>query len=199
MYSLQAMFSGIIEEIGIVEHISSKKNLSALKVRAQKTIKGVKPGASIAVDGTCLTVTGVKNNVLTFDIMRESLLATTLGNLKIKAKVNLERALKAGGRIDGHFVTGHVDTVGVIKDKVTKVNYTELRIGLTKDVARVIVPKGSVCLDGVSLTVGEVKKSFFSVYLIPFTEKGTTLGAKKKGDRVNIETDILAKYVVNKN
>jgi len=193
------MFSGIIEEIGVIEHINSKKNLSVFKVRAQKIFKGVKPGASIAVNGTCLTVTGAKSNILTFDIMRESLLATTLGSLKIKTKVNLERALKAGGRIDGHFVTGHVDTVGVITNKVTQTNYAELRIGLTKDVKRTIVPKGSICLDGVSLTVGEVKKSYFSVYLIPFTEQSTTLGSKKKGDKVNIETDVLAKYVLNKN
>jgi len=193
------MFNGIIEEIGVVEQINFKKNLSILKVRAQKISKGVKPGASIAVDGTCLTVTGAKSNVLTFDIMRESLLATTLGSLKKKTKVNLERALKANGRIDGHFVTGHVDTIGVIKKKVIQTNYIELRIELTKDVKRAIVPKGSICLDGVSLTIGEVKKLYFSVYLIPFTKQATTLGSKKKGDKVNIETDVLAKYVLNKN
>lgn len=193
------MFNGIIEEIGIVEQINFKKNLTILKVRAQKISKGVKPGASIAVDGACLTVTGAKSAVLTFDIMRESLLATTLGSLKIKTKVNLERALKANGRINGHFVTGHVDTVGVIKEKVAQTNYIELRIGLTKDVKRTIVPKGSICLDGVSLTVGKVKKLYFSVYLIPFTKQATTLGSKKKGDKVNIETDVLAKYVLNKN
>jgi len=193
------MFNGIVEEIGIVEKINSKKNLSMLKVRAKKICKGVKPGASIAVDGTCLTVTGIKNNVLTFDVMRESLLKTTLGSLKNKGKVNLERALKANGRIDGHFVTGHVDAAGVIKDKVTKTNYVELKIGMTKDLARYIVPKGSICLDGVSFTVGEVYKSTFSVFLIPFTKQVTTLGLKKKGDKVNIETDILAKYILNKN
>ena len=193
------MFNGIIEEIGTVEQVNSKKNLAMLKVRAKKIVKGVKPGASIAVDGTCLTVTGIKNNVLSFDVMRESLSKTTLGSLKNKAKVNLERALKANGSIDGHFVTGHVDAIGVIKDKVTEANYTDLRIGLTKDLARHIVPKGSICLDGVSLTVGEVKKSYFSVYLIPFTKKETTLGSKKKGDKVNIETDVLAKYVLSKN
>jgi riboflavin synthase len=168
-------------------------------VRAKKILKGVKLGASIAIDGACLTVTGLKNNVLIFDIMRESLLKTTLGALKAKAQVNLERALKAGGRIDGHFVTGHVDATGTIKDKITRVNYVELRIGITRATARYIAPKGSICVDGVSLTVGEVKKSYFSVYLIPFTGQGTTLGFKKKGDKVNIETDILAKYIVNKN
>ena len=193
------MFNGIVEEIGIVENINSKRNLSTFKVRVKKILKGVKPGASIAVDGACLTVTGIKSNVLTFDVMRESLLKTTLGSLKIKGKVNLERALMANGRIDGHFVTGHVDRVGVIKNKVTKANYTEFKISMTKDLARYIVPKGSICLDGVSLTVGEVKKSYFSVYLIPFTKQVTTLGFKKKGDKVNIETDILAKYILNRN
>ena len=193
------MFSGIIEEIGTVEQVNSKTNLSALKVRAKKILKGIKPGSSIAVDGTCLTVTGIKSNILTFDVMSESLLKTTLGSLKIKAKVNLERALVASGRIDGHFVTGHVDMVGVIKNKVTKANYTEIKVSMTKDLARYIVPKGSICLDGVSLTVGEVKKSYFSTYLIPFTKQVTTLGLKKKGDKVNIETDILAKYILNKN
>jgi len=174
------MFNGIIEEIGIIEKVNSTQNLSTLKVRAKKILKGVKPGASIAVDGTCLTVTGIKSNVLTFDVMRESLLKTTLGSLKSKAKVNLERALKANGSIDGHFVTGHIDAVGVIKDKITKANYVELKIGLTKDLARYIVPKGSICLDGVSLTVGEVQKSYFSIFLIPFTKQVTTLGFKKK-------------------
>jgi len=193
------MFNGIVEEIGIVENVNSKKNLSTFKVRVKKILKGVKPGASIAVDGACLTVTGIKSNVLTFDVMRESLLKTTLGSLKIKAKVNIERALAANGRIDGHFVTGHVDMVGVIKNKVTKTNYTEITISMAKDLAQYIVPKGSICLDGVSLTVGEVNKSTFSTYLIPFTKQVTTLGFKKKGDKVNIETDILAKYILNKN
>ncbi len=193
------MFTGIIEEIGTIEQVNSKKNLAMLKVRVKKIVKGVKPGASIAVDGACLTVTGIKNNVLSFDVMRESLSKTTLGSLKNKAKVNLERALKVNGSIDGHFVTGHVDAVGVIKDKITKTNYVELKIGMTKNIARYIVPKGSICLDGVSLTVGEVRSSTFSVFLIPFTKQVTTLGLKKKGDKVNIETDILAKYILNKN
>ena len=108
------MFSGIVEEKGTVEELKSKKNLSVLKVRAKKVLKGTKKGASIAVNGVCLTVTAVKKNILTFDIMRESLLKTTLGALKGKGRVNLERALKAAGRIDGHFVTGHIDAVGTI-------------------------------------------------------------------------------------
>ncbi len=192
------MFTGIIEEMGIVEGISSKENLSVLKVRAKKVLKGVKLGTSIAVNGACLTVTDIKKNVLMFDVMRETLLKTNLGTLKPKSHVNLERALKANGRVDGHFVSGHVDDIGRITVKITGENYTELRIGIKKDLMKYIVPKGSVCLDGVSLTVGEVKKTYFSVYLIPFTLDVTTLGNMKKGNKVNIETDILAKYILNK-
>lgn len=192
------MFTGIIEETGAVKAISSKKNLSVLKVRAKKVLKGIKLGASVAVNGTCLTVTGIKKNVLAFDIMRETLLKTNLGVLKPKDCVNLERALKANSRVDGHFVTGHVDDLGVVKQRIERENYVEFRIGITKGLMRYIVEKGSVSIDGVSLTIGEVKKTYFSVYLIPFTLEVTTLGSKKKGDKVNIETDILAKYILKK-
>ena len=119
--------------------------------------------------------------------------------LKPKNRVNLERAMKANGRIDGHFVSGHVDDMGRIKARITGENYTELQISTKKSIMKYIVPKGSVCLDGVSLTIGEVRKSYFSVYLIPFTLEVTTLGEMKKGDKINIETDILAKYILNEN
>ena len=185
--------------MGIVEGITSKKNLSVLKVRARKVLKGAKQGTSIAVNGVCLTVTGIKKDVLEFDIMRETLLKTNLGTLKPKACVNLERALKANGRIDGHFVSGHVDDMGLIKAKITGENYTELQISTKRSLMKYIAPKGSVCLDGVSLTIGDVRKTYFSVYLIPFTLEVTTLGDMKKGGRINIETDILAKYILNKN
>jgi len=193
------MFSGIVEEMGTVQGLNSLKNLSILKVRAKKVIKGTKLGASIAVDGACLTVVGIQKNILMFDIMRETLLKTTLGSLKAQSQVNLERALRANSRIDGHFVTGHIDSVGVVKEKTMRKNYIEYKIGMKKELSRYIVPKGSVCLDGVSLTIGEVRRSYFSVYLIPFTKKMTTLGAKKAGDRINIETDILAKYLFHHN
>lgn len=192
------MFSGIVEEIGITEQLKQMENLSTLNVRARRVIKGLKPGASVSVNGACLTVAAVKKNVLSFDMMRETLDRTTLGMLRKNAKVNLERALKANARIDGHFVTGHVDTVGTVQKINEKTNFTELVITLGKEASRTIVPKGSVCIDGVSLTVGPVTKSAFSVYLIPFTKKATTLGQLKKGDRVNIETDILAKYILNR-
>jgi riboflavin synthase len=192
------MFTGIVEETGTVEKIVSRKNLSVLRVRADKVLKGTKPGASIAVDGVCLTVTGVRGRCLTFDIMRETLRATTLGNLKARRRVNLERALKSSGRISGHFVTGHVDAVGTVRRRTEGENHTELHVGIPRGLSRYIVPKGSVCLDGISLTAGTVSKTSFCVYLIPFTQDVTTLGDKAKGDKVNIETDILAKYVLNK-
>ena len=191
------MFNGIVEEIGVVDALERRKNLSVLKVRARKVLKGTKLGDSIAVDGVCLTVTDKKKNVLVFDMMRETVNKTSLGQLRRGDKVNLERALKAGGRVSGHFVTGHVDGVGRIEDKITGPNYAELSIRLPKGLGKYIVPKGSVSIDGVSLTVGKVGKDRFSVYLIPFTKQVTTLGAKKKGGWVNIETDILAKYLLN--
>ncbi len=189
------MFNGIVEEIGIVDALERRKNLSVLKVRARKVVSGTKLGDSIAVEGVCLTVTDKKKNVLGFDMMRETVNKTSLGRLRRGDKVNLERALKAGGRVSGHFVTGHIDDVGRIEQKVSEANYEELSIRLPKGLGKYIVPKGSVALDGVSLTVGKVGKGRFSVYLIPFTKQVTTLGSKKKGDPVNIETDILAKYL----
>lgn len=191
------MFSGIVEELGIVNKIEKATNLSTLKVRVHKNFNGIKKGDSIAVDGVCLTVTNIRDRILSFDVMKETLLKTTLGKLESDDQVNLERALKVDARINGHFVTGHIDDVGLIKAKQTQKNYTELHIGIKKRLARYIVPKGSICVDGISLTVGEVKKDHFTVYLIPLTKQMTTLGQKKKGDFVNIETDLLAKYILN--
>ena len=192
------MFNGIIEEIGTIIKIEPKKNLSVLSVQARKVLKGAKQGSSIAINGACLTITDIKGNVLFFDMIRETILKTTLGSMKKGGYVNLEPALKANSRIDGHFVTGHVDDVVTVKERIDRKDYTELRIALNKKIARYIVPKGSVCLDGVSLTVGQVTKQYFAVHLIPFTKKATTLGCRSKGDRVNIETDIIAKYIVNR-
>jgi len=192
------MFTGIVEETGVVQEIVHKKNLSVLRVRARKVLAGTSNGTSISVNGVCVTVTNRKKNVLEFDIMLETLLKTNLGVLRPRSRVNLERALKANGRVNGHFVSGHVDDMGTIKAVITGENYTELQISAKRNIMRYIAPKGSVCLDGVSLTIGEVRKNYFSVYLIPFTLKVTTLGIMTKGDRINIETDILAKYILNK-
>ncbi len=190
------MFTGIVEEQGVVEKIIKKKNLLTLILLAKKILKGIKTGDSIAVEGVCLTVTSKNQNHLTFDVMQETIQKTTLKDLKLKALVNLERALKKDDRLGGHFVTGHVDGIGIIKKKITRMNYVELYIAVAKDLKCLLVPKGSVCVDGVSLTVGKVGRDYFSIYLIPYTLKVTSLGSKKVSAKVNIETDILAKYVL---
>ena len=192
------MFTGIVEEIGTVVELKVKNNLSTLEIHAKKVLEDIKQGDSVAVDGVCLTVVDIKGEMLTFDMMKETLVKTTLGGLKPQGQVNLERALKMSSFISGHFVSGHVDGVGVIKKRIKKENHLELRIQLLKNLRKYIVPKGSVCIDGVSLTIGEVKGDYFSIYLIPYTRHITTLGEKKEKDRVNIETDILAKYVLNR-
>jgi riboflavin synthase len=189
------MFTGIVEEFGIVDKLTAKKNLMTLRVKADQVTKGLKAGESVSIDGVCLTVVNLKNKVMTFDVMKESLAKTTLGNFKPKQAVNLERALKAGHRLGGHFVTGHIDSVGTIREISKQPNYVAFKITMPSALRRYIVPKGSITVDGVSLTVGEVKQNSFTVYLIPYTLKVTNLGKKKAGDRVNLETDILAKYI----
>lgn len=191
------MFSGIIEELGTVLAIRKDANLATISVRARTVQKGLKIGDSVSIDGVCLTVTKKSTGMLNFDVMKETLQKTTLGNLKGKERVNLERALKAGDRISGHFVTGHVDGVGEIVKIVRGKNYIEMFIKLARPLLRYIVPKGSICVNGVSLTVGIVGKSYFSFFLIPYTKEVTNLGQKKEGQRVNVETDVLAKYVLN--
>lgn len=190
------MFSGIVEETGVIKNIIKKTNLSTLHIQAKKVLEDTQEGSSISVGGVCLTVTQRMRDILVFDIMLETIQKTTLGALKVGSKVNLERALQMTSRISGHFVSGHVDHMEDVVDVITRENYTEIRVSISPDLKRYVVPKGSVCLDGVSLTVGEVRERDFSVYLIPFTLQVTTLGQNKKGDKINVETDILAKYVL---
>ena len=190
------MFSGIVEEKGTIQGIKKKENLYVLTIKTSNVYRGTKSGDSVSVDGVCLTVTQKKGSELTFDLMKETLDATKLKHAKAGGKVNLERALKVNSRLGGHFVTGHIDGVGKLTKIVTLPNYVEWRIAVDKSLKRYIVPKGSASLDGVSLTVGEVKKSYFSVYLIPHTLEVTTFGEIKVGDELNIETDLLAKYIL---
>ncbi|MCK5579699.1 MAG: riboflavin synthase [Candidatus Omnitrophica bacterium] len=191
------MFSGIVEEKGIIQSIKKKQNLYTLSLQAKKVCRGTKIGDSIAINGVCLTATSVIKNIMTFDLMKETLDATTFGDAKAKQEVNLERALKVNSRLGGHFVSGHVDGMGVLKKIVTLPNYVEFRVGLKKSLMRYIAPKGSVAIDGVSLTIGEVRKTDFSVYLIPHTLEVTTFGKMQEDMRLNIETDILAKYLLD--
>ncbi len=192
------MFTGIVEEIGQVLGFHQQRNLATVVIKTKKVHQGTQKGESIAVDGVCLTVTQVKKDRLAFDLMKETLKTTTLKDLAPGSPVNLERALKMDGRINGHFVTGHADGIGVILKKVIQRNYLELWVSSDKKWFSGLVPKGSICLDGVSLTVGQVAKNQFSVYLIPLTRDLTTLGSKRAGDRINIEFDILAKYVLSR-
>lgn len=189
------MFTGIIEEIGKIRQIRQKENLFVVDVAAKKVLKNVKLGDSVAVDGVCLTVTAKSSSGLSFDLMRETLDKTSLGKKKKGDSVNLERPLGADSRIDGHFVTGHVDEIARVIQRQQRPNYLELVISAGRELRPYLVPKGSICIDGVSLTVGKIEGGKFSVYLIPFTRKATTLGTKKEGDFVNLEADILAKYV----
>ncbi len=190
------MFTGIIEEQGTVKGWTRRENILGLNIRADKVLAGTKNGNSIAINGCCLTVTSRKKNILSFDVIHETLDNTTLRDLKPGSAVNLERAMQATSRFGGHFVTGHVDGVGVIERMARRVNNVEFEIVPQKKFMRYLVEKGSVALDGISLTVGRVTKDSFFVYLIPTTLKVTTLGGKKGGGVVNVETDILARYIL---
>ena len=191
------MFTGLVEEKGKVTALKAVKNLAVLSVSAKKILTGIRTGDSVAVNGVCLTVTAKRRTGLTFDIMRETLNVTTLKDLKSGMAVNLERALRAGDRIGGHFVTGHIDAVGTVTDIKKLKNYVEFTIQVPSEFRRFIVPKGSVAVHGVSLTVGKVRPGAFTIYLIPFTLKATTFGRLKTGDRVNVEMDLLAKCIFN--
>ena len=192
------MFTGIVERIGTVKKIDSKKNLLVFSIDLGALAKKIRVGDSVSVSGACLTVTSKKSTVASFDLMKETIERTSLRFLGLGGKVNLELALQANSRMGGHFVTGHVDEVAVIKDIVQDKNWVALRLSISKENRKYIVPKGSATVDGISLTIGKVGKDYFEVYLIPHTLKVTTLGLKKVGDRVNIETDILAKYLLNR-
>lgn len=194
------MFTGIIELEGQVEALREKPNLLVLEISVGKSFQGVKLGESIAVNGVCLTVTSVNHSQRSrrfyFDVMKETIEKTTLRYLRKGSRVNLERALRANDRLGGHFVSGHVDGVAKILKIITGENYAEFQIAMIPELARYFAPKGSVAVDGISLTVGKVSAKYFSIYLIPHTLNVTTFGEKKEGDWVNIETDLLAKYIL---
>ena len=192
------MFTGIIEELGKVHDLRFKENLCVLKIDTRNVCKGARLGDSVAINGVCLTVTRIAGRTLSFDMMKETIRRTNLKDLKAKQKVNLERPLKLGDRLGGHFVLGHVDGVGVIKKIIKSHNYLEFQIASEKSLIRYMVPKGSICIDGVSLTVGWVKGTSFSVYLVPHTIRATNFKDKKASDLVNIEVDMIAKYVLDK-
>lgn len=187
------MFSGIIEELGKVKRISRKGNITLLEINADLTLTDTKIGDSISVNGACLTVVEVKKDYFTFEAMPETLKITNLGALKIGEKVNLERSLKAGDRISGHFVLGHVDCLGIIRKKGYVSGNLAFEIAIPPEFIKYCLHKGSISVDGISLTIADKKSNAFSVYIIPHTLKNTTLGFKGPSSKVNIEFDILAK------
>jgi len=187
------MFSGIIEELGEVKRISRQSNCTLLEIKAHNALEGVSIGDSIAVNGVCLTVVKKEKDALSFEVMPETLGTTNLGLLGITDKLNLEQALKIGDRLCGHFVTGHVDCLGVIRKKGFKNANLAFEIAVPVEFMGYILPKGSVAVDGISLTVAQIRANTFSVYIIPHTLKNTILNFKGPSDKVNIEFDLLAK------
>ncbi len=189
------MFTGIIEEIGTVERLRNSPMSCKLIISAYTVLEGTKIGDSIAVNGVCLTVTEMSDKGFTADVMPETLRRSSLGALKAGSRVNLERAMAANGRFGGHIVAGHIDGTGKIKAHKPEGNAVIVTISADKDILRYIIEKGSIAIDGISLTVTAVTKNDFSVSLIPHTAKETTLLSKKAGDMVNLENDIVGKYV----
>jgi len=189
------MFTGIIEELGVVTSLNRSGQSAKLNLLVSKNLATLKEGESVAVNGACLTVAKISRNSVEFDISPESLKRTTFQFIRADDKVNLERALPVSGRLGGHILTGHVDGIGEIKNKVSLEKHFELHISIPSELLRYLVPKGSIAIDGVSLTVLDIRDGLLIVTIIPQTLKSTTLGSAKIGDRVNIEVDILSKYI----
>ena len=189
------MFTGIVEEMGKISAIRQRAKSAQLTIQAQTVLEGTRIGDSIAVNGVCLTVTSLSASAFTADVMAESLRRSALGDLSPGSPVNLERAMAANGRFGGHIVSGHIDGTGTISSFRREDNAMWVTVATPANLLRYIVEKGSVAIDGVSLTVAAVTGRDFSVSLIPHTAAVTILGSKGPGDIVNLETDIIGKYV----
>ena len=191
------MFTGIIEEVGTVQSVEPSGNGAGakIKIRAQKILEGTKVGDSVAVNGVCLTATFIGADFFCADVMAETLRRSNLKSLKAQSPVNLERAMAADGRFGGHIVSGHIDGCGAIKKIEREGNAVWVYVAADEDILRLIVQKGSIAIDGISLTVAKVSGADFAVSIIPHTGKETTLLLKKQGDKVNLENDIVGKYV----
>jgi riboflavin synthase len=192
------MFTGIVKGVGRVTSVSKGKNGAEMiiRVRLGKFGRGLKKGDSVCINGACLTATKLSKGEAEFEMISETIRRTNLGQTKPGEIVNIERSLRVGDRLEGHFVLGHVDGTGVIENIQKMSSETTIWIKLDKWLTKSLAPKGSISVDGVSLTLVGVEGDRVSVSLIPQTLKVTTLGMKRKGDRVNIETDILGKYVI---
>lgn len=189
------MFTGIIEELGKVKDLKRRGDVSRLTVLAKDITRNVDTGDSIAVNGACLTLVEFTKDELTFEVMNETLSKTTIGTLRRNDSVNLEPSLKLGDKLSGHILSGHIDTVGKVKKIVKSSKTCQIEISFPVQLRKYIAPKGSIALDGVSLSVGEVGRDWFSVYLIPHTLKLTRFNSLKSRNPVNIEVDLIARYV----
>lgn len=189
------MFTGIVEEIGIIKGISRGAESASITIGARKILDDVKLGDSIATNGVCLTVTHFAKDSFTVDVMPETMRRSSLNNLSIGSKVNLERALRLSDRLGGHIVSGHIDGTGVIKEFKREDNAVWISIEADMEILKYIIHKGSIAIDGVSLTVAYVDNNMFKVSIIPHTGEETTLLSKKTGDKVNLECDLIGKYV----
>ncbi|MDD5060206.1 MAG: riboflavin synthase [Candidatus Omnitrophica bacterium] len=187
------MFTGIVEETGLVKRILRKANATLLEVSAFKVLAETKIGDSIAVNGVCLTVISFTDSSIAFEIMDNTLKVTNLGLLKPGQKVNLERSLKVGSRVSGHFVTGHIDCLGIIRKRYLRQASILFDIAVGPEFIRYCLPKGSIAVDGISLTLVKTISNLFTVGIIPHTLKNTTLSFKETSEKLNIEFDILAK------
>jgi len=189
------MFTGIIEGIGTVLEYSLAGGGARVHIQAGTLAEGLRTGDSISVDGACLTATAVRADGFTCDLSAETLSRTTLGSLRVGSRVNLERPVRLGDRLGGHLVTGHVDAVGWIAERVAQGESEFFRIRFPKDLTSLLVMKGSIAVDGISLTVAELSRDIFGVAIIPHTLRHTTLGIKRVGDPVNLEADLLGKHI----
>jgi riboflavin synthase len=189
------VFTGIIEELGVIDRLVQQGETIEIAIKAKTILHDVKLGDSIAVNGVCLTVTSYTNEQFIVDVMPETVRATSLKNLKKGSKINLERAMAANGRFGGHFVSGHVDGVGTILNKTKVANAVYYEIEVSPEILQYIILKGSIAVDGTSLTVFAITDHSFTISLIPHTLSETVLGMKGVGDIVNIECDMLGKYI----
>ena len=189
------MFTGLIEEIGEIKSIQKGAKSARITVNAAKIMSGLKLGDSVSTNGVCLTVTEFNKNSFSVDVMAETIRSSNLGKLKQGSCVNLERALRASDRLGGHIVSGHIDGIGTIVDLSIEENATWVSVETSRDILKYIVHKGSIAIDGISLTVAYVDENIFKVSIIPHTKGETTLVTKKIGDEVNLESDMMAKYI----
>jgi riboflavin synthase len=189
------MFTGIIETRGKILRVSPRGQGRRLSIEIPSDLTGLQLGDSINVDGACLTVAEIHGQVIDVDVSSETLQKTTFGDLRQGGGVNLERALRLSDRLGGHIVTGHIDATGTIVERREERDFLHLRVRIPRDLSKHVVQKGSIAIDGVSLTINDCREEEIQLTLIPYTLRQTTLIEKRAGDRVNVETDILAKYV----